>query len=270
MATPLARLARLEAQYAEPPPPLEWLPPVQLAERAGLGPDDWQRAVLTSTAPRQLLNCCRQSGKSTITAVLAAHVALYEPGALVLCLSPTERQSGELLRKVVEIYHQAGRPVPADSERRLALELANGSRILALPGARDETVRGLSAPRLVLLDEASRISDALWHAVSPMVAVSGGRVIMLSTPYGRRGVFHQLWTEGGAAWARVEVPATACPRITPEFLATEQATLPHWAYDQEYCCQFTDTDASVFRYEDIQAALSSDVAPLFAPIGGAA
>lgn len=262
MATFAARLAVAERRY---PPPAPALPTssVALAERAGIAPDPWQRDVLTSSAPRMLLNVCRQAGKSTITATLAAYVALSRPGALVLCLSPSERQSGELLRKVVDVYAAIGRPVPADSERRLALELAGGSRVLALPGARDDTVRGLSAPALVLLDEAARISDALWHAVSPMVAVSGGRVVMLSTPYGKRGVFHQLWTQGGPTWERYELAAPDCPRISSAFLEAERTNLPRWAYEQEYLCRFSETVDSVFRFDDIHAALDPEVLPLW-------
>jgi hypothetical protein len=57
-------------------------------------PDPW---FLRSAAPRILLNCSRQSGKSTVTALLAAHTALYQPGALVLLLSPTLAADGGLL-----------------------------------------------------------------------------------------------------------------------------------------------------------------------------
>lgn len=254
---------RLVRDAAPPPTPPPYRAPVALAEAAGLAPDPWQRDVLTSTTARILLNICRQAGKSSICAVLAAHTALYEPGSLVLCLSPTERQSGELLRKVVDVWRAAGCPIPADSERRTALELENRSRVLALPGARDETVRGLSAPRLVLLDEASRIQDALWHAVSPMVAVSGGRVIMLSTPFGQRGAFFELWHHGGADWQRIQVTAEECPRISPDFLAAERRSLPPWVFAQEYGCSFEAAQDAAFPPDAIQTAFSAEVQPLW-------
>ena len=76
------------------------LDPVAFAEdRLGFKPDPWQAQVLRSTSPWLLLNCCRQSGKSTTTAVLALHTALYDPGLLLL-VSPSLRQSKELLSKV--------------------------------------------------------------------------------------------------------------------------------------------------------------------------
>src|SRR3712207_6176063 len=56
------------------------------ARQIGIEPDDWQRDLLRSSADRVLLNCCRQSGKSAVSAILALHRSLYHPGSLVLCL----------------------------------------------------------------------------------------------------------------------------------------------------------------------------------------
>ena len=48
------------------------LDPVAFAEdRLGFLPDPWQARVLRSPASWILLNCCRQSGKSTTTALVA-------------------------------------------------------------------------------------------------------------------------------------------------------------------------------------------------------
>src|SRR3712207_5660256 len=111
------------------------LDPVCLAEAAGIFLDKWQRDVVRSRVPRQLLNCSRQSGKSTAGGILTLHTALYQPDSLILVLSPGERQSKEFLqRHVLNPYRALGRLVPADTETKLALELTNGSRIVALPG----------------------------------------------------------------------------------------------------------------------------------------
>src|ERR1041385_3529691 len=72
---------------------------VQLARNAGIEPDPWQRDFLLSNERAILLNCSRQSGKSTMAAVKAVHGALYEPRSLTLLLSPGLRQSGELFAK---------------------------------------------------------------------------------------------------------------------------------------------------------------------------
>lgn len=150
------------------------LDPVLLARRAlSLEPDPWQARLLRSTAPRVLLNCSRQSGKSTTTGVLAMHTAVYAPGSLVLLIAPSIRQSSELFRKALDVYHGLGHPIPTTAESALRLELMNGSRIVALPG-KEGTIRGYSGTRLLLIDEAARVPDELYYSVLPMLAVSGG------------------------------------------------------------------------------------------------
>jgi hypothetical protein len=235
------------------------LDPVHLAEQAGITPDPWQCDVLRSSAARVLLLCSRQAGKSTITSILAVHTAVYEPGSLVLLLSPTLRQSGELFKKCAGVYQALGRPVPSDSESALQLELENGSRIVSLPG-KEGTIRGFSGVRLLAIDEAAWVPDDLYLAVRPMLAVSQGRLVALSTPHGTRGWFYEAW-RGEEPWERYEVPATSCPRISPTFLEEEKRSMGDWWYQQEYMCTFLDAETQAFRREDIDAAFREDVQP---------
>lgn len=91
------------------------LDPARLFRSAtGHTPDPWQAQLLRSTAPRILLNCCRQSGKSSAVATIALHEALFRPGSLTLALSPSLRQSQELFNKIKTQERALGRPV-ADS-----------------------------------------------------------------------------------------------------------------------------------------------------------
>lgn len=218
---------------------------------AGIVPDEWQARLLRSAAARILLNCSRQSGKSTTAGTIAAHEAIYAPGSLTLLLSPTQRQSGELFRKVLDVYGGVGRPVPTEAETALTLELENGSRIVSLPG-KEGTIRGYSGVDLLIVDEASRVADALYYAVRPMLAVSGGRLLALSTPFGTRGWWYEAWRATSETWERYEVPASECPRITREFLAEEKRTLGDWWFEQEYGCRFLDAQTAVFRSADIE------------------
>jgi hypothetical protein len=231
------------------------------ARALGLEPDPWQERLLRSSSDRVLLNCCRQSGKSTMTGLIALHRALYHPGSLILCLAPALRQSQELFGKVLSFYRDLGRPVLPQAERKLSLELENGSRIVTLPGS-EKTIRGFSGAALLILDEAARVADELYFAVRPMLAVSGGALIMLSTPYGKRGVFYEEWT-GGHGWERYEVPASQCPRISEGFLEEERRVLPSWVFRQEYECSFEETEDQVFTTEMVEQAVTSEVTPLF-------
>ena len=240
------------------------LDPVAFAvERLAFEPDPWQAAVMQSDRDA-LLNCSRQSGKSTATAALGLHRAIYRPGSLVLLVSKAERQSQELFLKLSDFLKLLDTAPVLLEDNKLRLTFENGSRVLALPGQAD-TVRGFSRAALVIEDEAAFVDDALYAAIRPMLAVSRGRLILLSTPNGRRGHFFDAWHDADADWLKVEVPATDCPRITPEFLERERRALGDRWFRQEYCCEFIETLDQVFRHEDIMRATTDDVAPLFKP-----
>lgn len=197
--------------------------------------------------------------------MVALHRALTSAGSLVLILAPSERQAKELFSKVATFYCTLGHPIPSDSYRKLGMELSNGSRIEALPGT-EKTIRGFSGAALLIVDEAARVADELYYAVRPMLAVSGGSLMMLSTPFGKRGVFFEEW-ETGEGWERYEVSASECPRIPEAFLEEERRALGPWWYAQEYECRFMETDDQVFAYEVVDKAITGEVQPLF---GGAA
>lgn len=236
------------------------LEPASIMREAGMTPDSWQEAVLNSDARRMLLLCSRQSGKSTTCASLAVHQALYDPG-LVLLIAPAQRQSSELFRKVREVYSALDDVPRIVQESALRLELANGSRIIALPGT-EGTLRGFSAAKTVIVDESSRVDDALFAAVRPMLATTQGRFVALTTPYGRRGWFYEAW-EHGEGWHRTKVTAHDCPRIDPRWLDEERRLIGDWQFRQEYLVDFVDTDEQFFASELIEAAMSHEVAPLW-------
>jgi hypothetical protein len=238
------------------------LSPVTLAAHAGFTLDAWQRDVLTSTAHQIILLVTRQGGKSTVSSIRALHRALYTPASLVLLLAPSYRQSKELFRKVKDALAALPFSVTLASESALELEFTNLSRVVALP-AKEVTIRGFSGVSLLIVDEASRVPDELYQAVRPMLAVSGGGILLLSTPFGKRGFFHHEWTEGGAEWHRTKVTARDCPRIPREWLEQERRSIGDWWFRQEYMCEFVETIDQVFSYDDIQRALDDSVTPLF-------
>jgi hypothetical protein len=232
------------------------------AEALNFEADPWQRDLLRSTASQIILNCSRQSGKSTCTAVLAVHRAMYVPDSLILLISPSLRQSKELFAKVVGFLKSLQPAVVLDEDNKSSATLSNGSRIVSLPGD-EKTIRGYSAPSLILCDEAAFTSDELFMAIKPMLAVSRGQLILMSTPFGRRGVFYDIWQSGSDGWQRISVPASACPRISADFLKQELSSMSEWRFKQEFECQFVETSDQIFSYDVIRAAFDPAVTPLF-------
>lgn len=238
--------------------------PARLMEAAGMTPDAWQREVLETTDDALLL-VSRQAGKSTVTASLGLHMALSKPESLTLIIAPVQRQSVELFEKVKAQFRAAGSPLPLENDALTYARFVNGSRILTLPG-KASSIRGYT-PDLVIIDEAAWVLDDVYQqAVRPMFAVGGGRLVALTTPFGRRGWFHQEWTENAAAWHRIKVTAGDCPRIRPEFLEAERRRLPLPVYQSEYWCEFVGTTADLFLYDDLVRAFN-DGAPMLYPGG---
>lgn len=238
------------------------LDPVLFANDCGLTLDPWQADLIREQPMRSLLLCARQSGKSTVTALLALWTAIYEAPALVLLLSPSQRQSGELFRTVIGFHSRLEGAPRLRSESALRAEFEGGSRIVALPGT-ERTVRGYAAADLVVLDEAARIDDELLAAVRPMMATKAkGRLIALTTPAGKRGWFFEAWTKG-EGWHRVKVAAEDCPRISKTFLDEELRELGPIRFSEEYQLVFHDDAEAVFPVAVIERAFSAEVQPLW-------
>lgn len=238
------------------------LDPTLFARDCGITPDPWQQDLLLKRPARSLLCCSRQSGKSTVTALMALWTACYESPALILLLSPSQRQSAELFKTVMGFHGRVAGAPPLRSESVLRAEFENGSRIMALPGT-ERTVRGYAAADLLVIDEASRVEDELLAAVRPMMATKKhGRLIALTTPAGKRGWFYEAWTKG-EEWNRVKVAASDCPRISKEFLDEEFRELGAARFAEEYQLEFRDDDEAVFPVAIIDAAFSAEVRPLW-------
>lgn len=217
---------------------------------------DAKQALVLRGGKRGIVNCTRQWGKSTVTALKAVHRASTREGSLTLALSPSGRQSGEFLRKAEGFVRRLGIKVKGDGDNELSIAFPNGSRIVGLPG-NETTVRGFSAVSLMLIDEAARVPDELYRAMRPVLAVEDGDLWLMSTPNGKRGFFWEEWDRGGPQWERITVAAPDCARIRARFLAEEAAKGDKW-YRQEYLCEFGEIEGAVFSRDLIESAFTDD------------
>ena len=221
-------------------------------------PDPWQAKLLRSAAQNLLVNCSRQSGKTTTAAVLSAHCATFMKEATVVVLSPVQRQAALLLRQTKSFFRMA-------SDERLLrnnvydFETSEGSRVITLPGDED-TIRGVASVDLLLLDEAARIPDELYLTVVPMLAVSRGRQLALSTPKGKRGWWWDAWRgEDGETWETYEVPWQKCPRFDAEQIKRFRIKFGPTRFAQEFECTFNTMEGMLFDPDDVAAAFSQEV-----------
>jgi hypothetical protein len=230
---------------------------VWAAAALGFLADAAQAAVLDSGAREVLLCCSRQWGKTTVTAVRALHFALTQAGSLTVCVSASERQSAIWMAAVERFVRVLGLPIRRDRRAALSVVLPNGSVVLGLP-ASAQTIRGFSAVSFLIIDEAALVPDAVYHAVRPFRATTNGLLWMMSTPHGQSGFFYEAWHDLTAGWTRFSVPATDCARISPAFLAAEEAQLGPRMFAQEYLCEFLASSQQWITREMVEDAITAE------------
>jgi hypothetical protein len=228
-------------------------PAIRFARVVG-DPDDWQIDFLRSADEFVVCLCSRQVGKSTATACLAWDTLTR--GKFVLLVAPSERQAKELFRKVID-FKNADRTAPTAIRSTLTeLELANGGRLVCAPSSSD-TIRGYSVDSLIL-EEAAFQPDDLITAVLPM-RKADGRVIMISTPAGRSGLFYDLWTEGKVR--KVYARSIDITRLA-EKVDFDRRHMPSTKFRQEHLCEFLGSGVPFFDPLAIEAAINNNAKAL--------
>lgn len=240
----------------------EGLDPVAFARGRGFIAEPWQSKLLRSTARRIVVPCSRQVGKTETTSYKSLHGALNNPGRDVLIISPSQRQSIEMLLRIKSIYRgmRAAPRLVKDNDSEMVLP--NASRVISLPGT-EGTVRGFANVKLLVIDEAARVDDEVFASVLPMVG-SDGQILALSTPWGQRGWFYELAEEAPRnGWEKHRVTVYDSGQWSPERIAEVRASVGKFVFASDYEALFQDTDDQLFSTEDVRRAFTSDVQPLF-------
>jgi hypothetical protein len=209
--------------------PARWV-----CEALGATPTAWQEQFLR--APRGafiMALTARQVGKTTVAGWAIAHAMLFHPGSLSVIACPAQRQSAEGVRRIRQVLLNAG--AEFKSENVYALELKNGSRVLALPSD-DETIRGLTVDAWIVADEAARLNEDLITALHPMRARKPqARFAMLSTAWRRTDPFWTAWSSGNPNIIRLKATAdSADAPFTQQFLDEQRQLLGEQDFKQEY------------------------------------
>lgn len=216
--------------------------------------DAWQEDVLEYEG-NIALRAGRQVGKSTIISIKAAKEAIAKPKFSIMIISATERQAYLLFSKILlyldDNYRgmiKRGKERPTKSE----IKLKNGSVIRCLPTGLDGLgIRGYTI-NLLIADEAAFIPDSVWQAVTPALATTGGRIILLSTPFGRQGYFYERFMDDDFKKWHISSEDVAEERAEPqrtymkEFQDKEKKRMSKLQYAQEYLGEFVDELRQLF------------------------
>lgn len=202
-------------------------------QATGHAPMSWQAGMLRESRDTLLLKG-RQVGATEVASALAIHTARTVAGSTSAIISPSQRQSSEVTVRARLGLWALGETLRQDSVS--LLRLANGSRIISLPGSA-RGIRGYSC-ELVILDEASWLSSETVAAARPLTAATGGRLIIQSTPGSAVGPFYELATNPPEGWAFLTVKSDEVPTISAAFLERERREMAPDLYAQEYEAEF--------------------------------
>ena len=204
--------------------------------------DQWQKDVLT-TKGNMCIVSPRQMGKSTVISQDAGEYALNNPDKQIMIIAAVERQSLLLFEKVLSYIYLKDRSqikTKADKPTKHELKLKNGSIIRCLPtGDSGYGIRGYTIDRLYA-DEAAFIKEDVWAAVTPMLATTGGDIILLSTPLGKDNYFYRMFENDGFTSIHVDPDKVIESRPEPQrsnminFRKDEQERMTKLQFQQEH------------------------------------
>lgn len=223
--------------------------------------DPWQKDVLDAK-DNIVVRSGRQAGKSSVIAIKAGEYAIKNAKSQTLVISAVERQAYLLFEKILTYINarypkwvKMGRDRPTKSQIRLK----NGSIIRCLPtGLTGHGIRGYTI-NLLIADEAAFIPEEVWTAVTPMIAITRGKMILLSTPFGREGYFYRCFSDD--TFTQFHVSSEDCPRADMNFLKQEKKRMTKLQYAQEYLGMFVDELRQWFSDELIKKVMSLERNP---------
>jgi hypothetical protein len=215
-------------------------------------PDERQCEILQAAGHlRMILNWARQSGKSTLCAVLILHWAVTHPGKTIVILGGVESDIVELMERIDQFLGELGWPVRGVRGKSLSRRLPNRTRILG--ATTKKNTRGPTAS-MVVMDEASLIQDVVWESMMPTLAMTNGPLLVAGTPNGTSGGFYDVWnsTDGDGTWLRSSYPATENPRIAKSFLDEMRRMKGETFVRQEFLCEFVANGRNLLARDVVQ------------------
>lgn len=239
--------------------------------------DPWQQEFL-STEGDKILCTGRQVGKSVICSKDAGEYAVKNPKQNILMIAPTERQAFALFEKTLDyivVNHRYKILRGKDRPTKTRIKLNNGTTIFCLPtGLSGIGIRFMTVHRLYV-DEASRVPNDVWSAVTPMLLTTGGSAIFLSTPAGKQGYFYDCWINEDNAFSSFKRFSISSEKVIREraicdtwtefqrerallHLERERKRMTALEYSQEYMGEFVDELTQYFPTELVKKCLVLD------------
>lgn len=206
-----------------------------------------------------VLNISRQQGKTTLCEILIIET-LVKKKTNVFYISPDFAQGKKVYREILNLLQPTGLITKKNSSD-LTIELFNGSYLGFFSCKNPTAIRGNTCSGLLILDECAYLPEEtpdgqnLWHMViKPITKAKKPKVIFISTPNGKHGLFYEKYLEGlnSKTVRTIECDIYQDSSMTPEEIELLKKETPPRAWEQEYLVRFLDNALTAFEGFELQ------------------
>ena len=237
----------------------------------------YQKAMISYQGRKKVYRCGRRIGKSISLCVEALWLCFVNEGLRVLICTPYKTQTSNLWKdgfnKLIKGNQLLEQSISKMGQNPYLIEFKNGSRILGLTagsstGNKGASIRGQNADVLIL-DEVDYMGDEAIQTIQAIAATSRStRLIISSTPSGKREYFYDSCTNKNLGFQEFYHPSSDSPAWLSIADARKQNiplhesqeylfrnTVPESEYKHEYEAEFGEENQGVFKHKYIDSSL---------------
>ena len=196
----------------------------------------------------------RQCGK-TIFAEIMLIEYLCKPNTFNAYISPTFSQGKKVFAELTQLLEGSG-IIKKSNAADLKIETIYGSTLKFFSMESPTSIRGNTVSGILVMDEAAffpiQLSDGqdpYYNVIFPIIKARKPKVLVISTPNGRQGMYHDLYLKalnGEKGYYQLTATIYDDDLITKEEIEELKKGYPPLAFKQEFEVEFLDNALTVF------------------------
>lgn len=170
-------------------------------------------------------------------------------------ISPTFAQGKKVFSELMQLLDGTGIVTKANAQD-LKIETVYGSTLKFFSMESPTSIRGNTISGILVLDEAAFFpvqlsdgSDPYYNVIFPIIKARRPKVLVISTPNGKQGMFHDLYMNaynGEKGYRELTATIYDDKLISPEEIEELKRGYPPLAWQQEFMVEFLDNALTVF------------------------
>lgn len=209
----------------------------------------------------------RQLGLSTLTAAYVVWLSIFYKDKTILVIA-TKLSTAQNFIKKVKVALDNVPPwllMPkVMTGNKCTYQFDNGSSITAVPTS-DDAGRS-EALSLLVVDEAAfvRNFEDIWSGLLPTLS-TGGKAILISTPNGVGGQYHDLWVNAEAGqneFNPIKLPWDSRPERDATWYEKTKSNMSKRKFAREYLCDFSASGETFLQPECLELLRDAIVKPI--------